>query len=85
MCAPEAYTSGEQDGFIGGELVDELVDVGFCDIRWCHGSGGEGEVVVTGQIADGVTLYCEKPTLWGDLSDDSPIRVSWGVRVTAAS
>ena len=28
MCVPEADTSSQQDGLVGGELCDDLVDVG---------------------------------------------------------
>ena len=32
MCVPKADTGGQQDSLVGGELIDDLVDVGVAEI-----------------------------------------------------
>lgn len=36
VCFPEANTANEGDGFVCCELIDDLVDVCFCEIGWRH-------------------------------------------------
>ena len=42
MCVPEAYAGGEEDGLVGRQLLNDIVDVGIREAR--HGVGLVGGV-----------------------------------------
>lgn len=71
MSVPEADTSNHRNGFIGGQLIEDLGQVRLCEIRWGHPRGLGSRSFRTQQRRAG-GLYNSQP----GFADERPARAA---------